>query len=177
MTVKLFSVALAAASLIAAPSLAQINEQPALGEPVSFNVPENRSFTLDNGMEVTFIQYGLAPTTQISLRVRAGNIDDGSQTYLADLTASMMEEGAAGRTAEDIATEIASMGGELGVGVGWHTTNIGVNVLSQYAPDALGVIADVVMRPNFDESEFDRVRANLVRDVSVSRAQPGPTAT
>lgn len=177
MTVKLFSAALAAASLIAAPAIAQINEQPALGEPVAFNVPDNRSFTLDNGLEVTFIQYGLAPTTQISLRVRAGNIDDGSDTYIADLTASMMEEGANGRSAEDIATAIASMGGELGVGVGWHSTNIGVNVLSQYAPDAMGIIADVVMRPDFAESEFDRVRQNLVRDVSVSRAQPGPIAS
>lgn len=177
MTVKLFSAALAAASLIAAPAIAQINEQPALGEPVAFNVPDNRSFTLDNGLEVTFIQYGLAPTTQISLRVRAGNIDDSSDTYIADLTASMMEEGANGRSAEDIATAIASMGGELGVGVGWHSTNIGVNVLSQYATDAMGIIADVVMRPDFAESEFDRVRQNLVRDVSVSRAQPGPIAT
>ena len=177
MTVKLFSAALAAASLIAAPAIAQINEQPALGEPVAFNVPDNRSFTLDNGLEGTFIQYGLAPTTQIALRVRAGNIDDGSDTYIADLTASMMEEGANGRSAEDIATAIASMGGELGVGVGWHSTNIGVNVLSQYATDAMGIIADVVMRPDFAESEFDRVRQNLVRDVSVSRAQPGPIAT
>ncbi|MBO6730939.1 MAG: hypothetical protein JJ910_14590, partial [Maricaulis sp.] len=139
MTVKLFSAALAATSLIAAPSVAQINEQPALGEPVSFTVPDNRSFTLDNGLEVTFIQYGLAPTTQISLRVRAGNIDDGSQTYISDLTASMMEEGSNGRTAEDIATEIASMGGELGVGGGWHSTNCGVNVLSQDAPAAMGI--------------------------------------
>lgn len=177
MTVKLLRAALAATLLSAAPAAAQVHDQPAIGEPVSFTVPEYRSFTLDNGLDVTFIPYGLAPTVQVSLRVRAGNIDDGSQTYIADLTAAMMEEGAAGRSAEEISTQIASMGGGLNIGVGWHTTSISANVLSEFAGDAIGVIGEVAQAPNFDESEFTRVQRNMIRDTSVSRAEPGPIAT
>lgn len=171
--------ALAAASLALLPAAtvqAQIHEQPPIGEPVAFDLPETRHFTLDNGLEVTFIPFGLAPTVDISVQVRAGNIDDGAQTWLADLTGAMMEEGAGGRSKEVLAETIASMGGNINVGVGVHTTGISTGVLSQYGPDAVALLADVVRHPNLDADEFERVRANLVRDVDVSRAQPGSIA-
>ncbi|OLF80885.1 hypothetical protein AWH62_14295 [Maricaulis sp. W15] len=179
MSIRIFQAALTAASLALLPGLAgaQVSEQPPIGDPVPFELPETTGFTLDNGLEVTFIPFGLAPTVNISLQVRAANIDDGSQTFLADLTGAMLEEGSAGRSSDVIATEIAAMGGALNVGVGRHTTNISTGVLSQYGPDAVALLADLALRPNFDDSEFERVRANLVRDVDVQRAQPGSIAT
>ncbi|MFY0638225.1 M16 family metallopeptidase [Maricaulis maris] len=180
MTIRLFQAALTAASLALLPSLAQAqqpSEQPPIGDPVPFELPETRSFTLDNGLEVTFIPFGLAPTVNLSLQVRAANLDDGAQTWLADLTGAMMEEGAGGRSGEDIATEIAAMGGAINIGVGRHTTGLTTGVLSQYGPDAVALLADVAQRPNFDDGEFERVRANLVRNVDVQRAQPGSIAT
>jgi len=179
MTIRFFQAALTAASLALLPGIAQAqsSEQPPIGDPVPFELPQTRNFTLDNGLEVTFIPFGLAPTVQLSLQVRAANIDDGAQTYLADLTGAMMEEGSAGRSAEEIATEIAAMGGALNVGVGRHTTGISTGALSQYGPDAVTLLADLALRPDFDDSQFERVRANLVRDVDVQRAQPGAIAT
>ena len=179
MSKTLIRAALSAASLALLPAtaLAQVHEQPPIGEPVAFELPQTRNFTLENGLEVTFIPFGLAPTVDISLQVRAGNIDDGSQTWLADLTAAMMEEGAGGLSKEELARSIASMGGSINVGVGTHTTGLSTNVLSQYGPDAVALLASVVTAPNLDERDFDRVRANLVRDVDVSRAQPGSIAT
>ena len=72
MTIRLFQAALTAASLALLPSLAQAqqpSEQPPIGDPVPFELPETRSFTLDNGLEVTFIPFGLAPTVNLSLQV------------------------------------------------------------------------------------------------------------
>ena len=143
MTIRLFQAALAAASLALLPSLAQAqqpSEQPPIGDPVPFELPEIRSFTLDNGLEVTFIPFGLAPTVNLSLQVRAANLDDGAQTWLADLTGAMMEEGAGGRSGEEIATEIAAMGGAINIGVGRHTTGLTTGVLSQYGPDAVAFL-------------------------------------
>jgi zinc protease len=169
---------LASPALVSGPAYAQPSpDQPAIGDPLPFSLPATRSFALENSLDVTFIDYGLAPTVRISVVMEVGNINDGADTYLADLTANMMEEGSAGRSAEELATSIAAMGGSVNVGVGWHTTNVGTNVLSQYGSDALALLADVVQRPDMAESEFDRVRQNLIRDTSVNRAQPGPIAT
>jgi predicted Zn-dependent peptidase len=179
----LIRAALAAASLAVlpltaqGPAQAQVNEQPPIGEPVAFELPETRHFSLENGLEVTFIPFGLAPTVDISLQIRAGNIDDGEQTWIADLTGAMMEEGAGGRSKEEISETIAAMGGSIDIGIGRHSTGISTGVLSQYGPEAVHLVASVAMAPNLDPDAFDRVRANLVRNVDVARAQPGPVAT
>tara|TARA_R110000868_G_scaffold56449_1_gene174589 strand:+ start:12862 stop:14295 length:1434 start_codon:yes stop_codon:yes gene_type:complete len=175
----LLRAALAAASLALLPaaSMAQGSQQPPIGEPRPFQLPQTRSFTLDNGLAVTFIPYGLAPTTRISVQIRAGNIDDGDQTWIADLTGAMMEEGSAGRSKTDLATAIAAMGGSVNVGIGWNSSAVSTNVLSQYAADATALLASVVRQPNFDAAEFTRVRQNLIRDVDIQRAEPGSIAT
>tara|TARA_R110000868_G_scaffold76499_4_gene219921 strand:+ start:8766 stop:10184 length:1419 start_codon:yes stop_codon:yes gene_type:complete len=179
MMTTIFRAALAAASLTLLPAIAaaQGSVQPPIGEPRPFHLPETRSFSLDNGLDVTFIPYGLAPTTRISIQIRAGNIDDGDQTWIADLTGAMMEEGSGGRSKEELATAIAAMGGSVNVGIGWNSSGVSTNVLSQYSADAIGLLADVVRRPDFDAGEFDRVRQNLIRDVDIQRAEPGAIAT
>ena len=52
----------------------------------------------------------------------------------------------------------AAMGGDINVGVGLDQTFVTMDVLSESAPDALGLIADVLQRPDFPESEFDRIK-------------------
>jgi zinc protease len=73
-------------------------------------------------MQVTLVPYGIAPKVVVSLRVRAGNVAEGDATWLADLTAEMMKEGAGGRAPAELATAAAGMGGDLDIGAGMQTT-------------------------------------------------------
>ncbi len=50
--------------------------------------------------------------------VRTGNIDEGEDTWLPDVTVEMLKEGTTSRSAYDIAKAAAGMGGALGLGVG-----------------------------------------------------------
>ena len=159
------------------PALAQdFPPPPPVGEPKPFKLPATETFTLPNGMAVTLVPYGIAPKTVVSLRVRAGNATEGEATWLADLTGAMMKEGAAGRSAGQLATAAADMGGDLGVGAGQQTTQITMNVLSEYAPQAIALIGDVAIRPDLPASELARVKANLGRQLSVALSQPGTLA-
>ncbi|MFL5371374.1 MAG: insulinase family protein, partial [Myxococcales bacterium] len=47
---------------------------PEAGPPKDFRVPAARKLTLDNGLAVTFVQYGSTPKTTVALEVRAGNV-------------------------------------------------------------------------------------------------------
>lgn len=174
---SILTAGLAAALCVALPASAQSGPpRPEIGDPRPFELPESRTVTLDNGLEMTFIRFGLAPMVNIQLRVEAGNIDDGDQTWLADLTGAMMEEGAGGRTSNEIARQAAAMGGNLNVGVGIHDTTLAINVLAENGPEAVSLLADVARSPDFPESEFDRVRQNLIRDVTDARSRPQPIA-
>jgi predicted Zn-dependent peptidase len=169
--------AISLAFAAAAPALAQdFPPPPPVGEPKPFKLPATETFTLPNGMQITLVPYGIAPKAVVSLRVRAGNVTEGEATWLADLTAAMMKEGAAGRDAGQLATAAASMGGDLNVGAGQQSTSITMNVLSEFAPAAVQLIGHVAIRPDLPASELARVKANLGRQLSVALSQPGTLA-
>ncbi|MBX3564131.1 MAG: insulinase family protein [Sphingomonas sp.] len=169
---------LTAALFAVTPALAQDNFPPAppISDPKPFKLPATETYTLPNGMMVTLVPYGIAPKVVVSLRIRAGNATEGDDTWLGDLTGAMMKEGAGGKSAGQLATAAASMGGDLNVGVGQQTTQITMNVLSEYAPDAIALIGDVAIRPDLPAAELGRVKANLGRQLSQALAQPGTLA-
>lgn len=155
------------------PVAAQEQQEPPAGaEPQGFTLPSIESFELRNGVKVTLVTYGRAPKVAIRAVVRVGNLNDGETPWIADLTAEMMGEGAAGKSASEVALEAARMGGDLNIGVGLDETFVTMDVLSETAPDAIGLIADVVQRPDFPESEFDRIQQNLLRNISVASTRP-----
>ena len=170
---------LAVAALLAAvPALAQDNFPPAppIADPKPFRLPATETYVLPNGLQVTLIPYGIAPKTVVSLRVRAGAVNEGEAVWLSEATGALMKEGAAGSSAADLAATAAGMGGQLNVSAGMQSTSVGVNVLSEYAPAAVALVSDVAIRPTLPASELARVKANLGRQLSITLSQPGPLA-
>jgi predicted Zn-dependent peptidase len=166
----------AAVGLCAAPAAAQPAfpaEPPKPGTPRDFKVPEPRRFTLDNGLEVALVQWGTMPKVRVSLVVRTGNaFEAADEVWLADLTGDLMREGTATRTAAQISEEAARMGGSLNVGVGVDTSSIGGDVLSEFGPRMVELVADVARNPKFPASELARLKANMTRNLAVSLSQP-----
>ncbi|MBR0551086.1 M16 family metallopeptidase [Stakelama marina] len=170
-------IAIAAALTATATLPATAQEVPAnpppIGTPKPFSLPANETYSLPNGMEVTFVPFGNTPKAVVALRVFAGNLNEADDTWLADLTGDMLKEGAGGMSAEQIATRAAGMGGDLNVSVSPQQTYVAMNVLSEDAADAVKLIGDVTLRPDFPADQFDRVKANWQRRLAqaLSRAQ------
>jgi predicted Zn-dependent peptidase len=74
--------------------------------------------------------------------------------------------------AKTIARKAASMGGEITVQVNPEDTRISATVLAEFAPAAVKLLADVVIRPTFPESEVERIKADKKRDLSVTKTIP-----
>lgn len=171
------SVVLLVWTAIAAASVPAAEPPPAPGTPRDFQPPAKTTRTLDNGLRATFVEFGDIPKVSISAYVRAGNLNEGTDTWLADLTGEMLKEGAGERTAAQIAEEAAAMGGSVIVAVGADETTISMDVLSENGPRALALIADLLQRPQLPESELDRIRRDFQRNLALSRTQPGALAT
>jgi zinc protease len=167
------TLALGLALILAAPASAQRETPPQPGTPRPFTLPATRDFTLDNGMRVTLIPYGQVPKTAIRLVTRVGSTYEGAdEVWLAAMMGDMMQEGTATRTNQQIAAEAARYGGSVGVGVGANETSISGEVLAEFAPEMITLIADVARNPSFPASELTRIKANRVRSLSVARSQP-----
>lgn len=156
--------------------LAAAEPPPAPGEPRDFVLPASETIRLDNGLRVTFIDFGIVPKVTVYAVTGTGNIDDGFSTWLADVTVEMLKEGTLAHGAADLARVSAEMGGSLSVGTGAEQASVGISVLSEYAVRAAGLVADVLRNPRFPESELPRILANFERSVSVARSEPGTIA-
>ena len=176
MRTRLFILALAIAPATVA-FAQQKQTPPPGGKPKDFTLPVKREFALPNGMQVTLVPFGAVPKATVSLSVRVGNVDEGpNETWLADVTGDLMNEGTVSRTSAQIAEMTGSMGGSIGIGVSADEATIGGSVLGERAPDFIRLVADVAQHPRFPESELARIKAARARQVAIAKSQPQPLA-
>ncbi len=163
-------------SLLLSIGAGAVESPPAPGTPRDFQIPSKATRTLDNGIQITFIQYGEIPKVTITAIARVGNLNEGKQTWLADITGEMLKEGAGGLGSAQIAERAAAMGGGVGVAVGPDETTVGMDVLTENGPEAVGMIADLLRRPTLPEAELDRIKRNFDRQLALARTRPGSLA-
>ena len=145
---------------------------PEGGTPKDFKLPAKQQFQLENGLKVTMVPFGKIPKATISARVMVGNLNEGENTWLADLTAQMMEEGTSTRSSEDVAREAAEMGGSLTIAVGPEQTSVTGEALAEFAPDMVTLMADVMRNPAMPGTELDRLRRDSLRNLEVALNDP-----
>jgi len=171
MTRKLLTV-IAALGLVA-PAFGQKQSPPEGGTPKDFKLPPKTEFTLSNGLAATLVPYGMLPKVTISMIVRAGNLNEAAdQVWLADITGDLLKEGTKSRTAKKIAEEVAGMGGAVTVSVGPDQTTIAADVLSEFGPQAVELLADICRNPMLPESELKRIKNDRLRQLSITKSTP-----
>jgi zinc protease len=135
------------------------SQRPAVGDAPDVTLPQPRTFNLTNGMRVVMMEKRDLPLVQINLIIDAGSVrDPADRDGLASLTAAMLDEGAAGRNALQIADGFEFLGARFSVGAGTHSATMTLRVPAPRLSDALQLAADVVLRPDFPERELDRIR-------------------
>ena len=165
---------IATLALAAVPALAQAPREtpPVPGAPKDFTLAALRKFALPNGLEVTMAPYGNTPKVAVRLVIQTGNVDETAETlWLADLTRDLMLEGTATRTSRQIAEQAAQYGGAVAFNVGMNESSIGADVLSEFGPQMVRLIADIARNPRFPETELARLKANRLRQITVAKSQ------
>ncbi|MGC2238045.1 MAG: pitrilysin family protein [Pyrinomonadaceae bacterium] len=157
--------------------LAQKETPPAGGQPKAFVFPAQETYTLKNGMRVTLVPYGSVPKVAIQAVIRSGALNEqAGQRWISDMVAQLLKEGTATRSSEDIARETAEMGGSLFTSASTDKTVVGGEVLSEFDTRFITLLGDVMMNPKFASEDLETIRANKMRDLTISRAQAGTIA-
>jgi zinc protease len=159
--------------MLAGMALAQKQTPPEGGKPRDFKVPAVKTFTLDNGLAVTFIPYGTIPKVTVRFRLRTGAIHEpADQVWISSMAMDYLKEGTKSRTARRIAETAASMGGEISSGAGDETSSLGGTALAEFAPDFVRLLADMIKNPIFPGSELARLQSGYLRQIAVLKSQP-----
>jgi len=174
---------IALGALLALPAAAAAQPQfpttpPALGPAPAVVPPVPVQRQLANGMKVLYVRQPELPVVSAALVVRgAGTTQDPAAVPgLASFTASMLDEGAAGKSALQIADALDLLGASLQPGASWDAATVNLYVLKKNFPAALGLLSDVVLRPDFNAPDLQRVRDERITNLTRARDEPGAIA-
>jgi zinc protease len=170
---KMGLLVLAGCVVAAWPASAQKQTPPEGAPAKAFLVPASETYTLPNGLKVTLVPYGIIPKAALSVAVDTGSINEGNtRVGVADLTGDLIKEGTVMLTSQQLAQEAARMGSTLQVGVSADQTTLGLDVLEEFAPDAVQLLADVLEHPRLPASELSRLKNDALRRIAVALSQP-----
>ncbi len=83
-----------------------------------------------------------------------------------------MFKGTTRRSAEDIAREVDSIGGNMDAFTGKETVCFNIKVLDEHLPIAVDVLSDMVLHPVFDASEIGRERGVILEEIKMDEDNP-----
>jgi len=170
----------AAAVLAAAPLLAQPDRSrpPKPGPVRALKLPPVERLALSNGVGVLLVGIHEVPVVEVILVVRAGaTADPAGRDGVAAMTADMLDEGAGGKDALALADAIDFLGATIGAGASWDASTVRLRVPVARLDEALALMADVALRPDFPEAELRRLRKEALTDLLQARDVPGAIAS
>lgn len=130
---------------------------PALPAPPTLRVPAAQTARLPNGLDLIVVEMHEVPVVDLQLVVRAGSVRDPDDVPgLATFAANMLQQGAGSRGALDIAEQVAYLGARFATNATYEFANVSLHVPKRQLEAALDLMADVVLRPTFPDSEVNR---------------------
>ena len=150
-----------------APSSVKRDNMPAESPQTSFTAPVPNRARLDNGLSVLHVERRGIPTVAFGLVIRSGSVDDSPQRAgIAHLTTTMLPEGTATRDSGQISDEMEFLGSQIRAAASREHILLTSDGLTSTWRDTLAVLGDVAMNPMFTEHELERIRANVLTDLS-----------
>jgi len=146
---------------------------PRLPSPPALHLPPVQTARLPNGLEIAVVEKHEVPVVDVSLLIGAGSLRDPADLPgLATFTAAVLQEGAGNRNSLEIADEVGYLGARLFTGASYDAATISLHVPKRQVGPALDLLADVVLRPTFPDSEISRQRDLRRSQILQQRDQP-----
>jgi zinc protease len=149
------------------------SKPPTLAPPPALKLPAVQTATLPNGLTLAVVEMHKVPVVDVQILVDAGAARDPSAAPgLATFTAAMLQQGAGARAALDVADEAAFLGAQLNTAAGFDGASASIHVPKRRLEAALDLLADVVLRPSFADSEVVRQRQLRAAQLVQQRDEP-----
>jgi zinc protease len=142
-----------------------------------FHLPPVYQHTLGNGLRVFLVEDRRLPLVTLRLGFPGGaKCDPEDLPGLAEACAGLLPEGTTHRTAQELAEQLADIGGSLGASESQDAITLGATCLSENLGQLLELVADVARHANFPEDEVALYQQNRLQELLYQRSQPSVLA-
>ncbi len=134
-------------------------------------------FTTPNGMTVVVLEQHFLPIVELHALVKAGSAQDPPEKAgVANLVASLLDEGTTSRSSKQLAEQIDFVGGSLSAQASEDFTTASARTLRKDIDLGFTLLADILQHPAFPKQEFERVRSQILGEIVSDNDDPGHVA-
>jgi zinc protease len=162
-----------AASVVAIPGESVLAQRPPIPVLKPFDAPVPTVLTLSNGLKLYVVERPSAGLEAVGFVTREGAAADPvGKEGLASISAEMLQAGSAGKSQAQIAAAVDAIGADLFVSASTDELSVGLSALAPRLSEMSSLLADVVLRPNLTDKDWQKVRAERVGQLTAARNQP-----
>jgi zinc protease len=152
------------------------NKAPVNKDTLKITLPRSQETDLPNGAHLMVLEDHRVPSIafQIIIMGAGGYYDPKDLPGLADTTASLMDEGTATRTSEQIAQQLDTLAASVSVTAneGSQIATLSGSSLSDQLDQVLELAADILQHPKFADEELARYKARTSAALDEQRGDP-----
>lgn len=142
------------------------------------HIPKIERAELENGLKILIVEHNELPVVQITMLIKSGSdADPINKIGTANLTADLLDEGTKSKSALQIEEELDFIGAKLSTYANYDASIGNLLTLKEHLNKALEVLADVYLNPTFPQKEFERLKSELLTDLTAQKARADIIAT
>ncbi|MBZ5722717.1 MAG: insulinase family protein [Acidobacteriia bacterium] len=128
---------------------------------------------LPNGLTVITEEMEHIRSVSIGIWIKTGSRDeDPAQNGISHFIEHMVFKGTKHRTAEEIARQVDSIGGNMDAFTAKECVCFNMKVLDEHLPIAMDVLGDLVLNPVFDANDIVRERRVILEEIKMDEDSP-----
>ena len=132
-----------------------------------------RRTVLPNGLIVLTERMDHLRSVAMGVWIKSGSRGEAAETNgISHFVEHMVFKGTRSRSAQLIAREMDSIGGNLDAFTGKETICFNVKSLADHVPIALDVLADLVLNPVFASNDIERERGVILEEIKIDEDNP-----
>ncbi len=132
-----------------------------------------RRTVLPNGLIVLTERMEHMRSVAMGVWIKSGSRCEPVETNgISHFVEHMLFKGTRSRSAQHIAREMDSIGGNLDAFTGKETICFNVKSLAEHVPIALDVLTDLVLNPTFDLPDIERERGVILEEIKIDQDNP-----
>src|SRR5689334_8845778 len=129
--------------------------------------------SLPNGLTIITEEMQHIRSVSIGIWIKSGSRDEDPQwNGISHFVEHMVFKGTKSRTAEDIARQVDSIGGNMDAFTAKECICFNVKVLDEHLPIAMDVLSDLVLNPIFDVKDIGRERGVILEEIKMDEDNP-----
>ena len=128
---------------------------------------------LPNGLTIITEQMQHIRSASIGVWLQTGSRNEAAEwNGISHFIEHMVFKGTKHRTAEEIARQVDSFGGNMDAFTAKECICFNVKVLDEHVPTALDILSDLVLNPVFDAADIARERGVILEEIKMDEDNP-----